>query len=234
MLELFPRGFEEVERDGGVELAAYTDAAGEERLWHVFGGAASAEVEDGWEERWRDVPPAGARRPALGRPAVGDAAERRARRRRRPRPRVRHRRAPDDAALPRAAAGARAGLAARRRLRLRRARDRRGAARLRAGARASTSRRRRSRRRARTPPRTASRSTPSLVDAREDAALRQPTSSSRTSRSPAVAALAAEDRRADVLVTSGYLDADEPRLPGYERVERRELDGWAADLHRTT
>jgi ribosomal protein L11 methyltransferase len=53
MLELFPAGFEEVERDGGVELAAYTDAQGEERLWHVFGGAQSTVVPDGWEDRWR-------------------------------------------------------------------------------------------------------------------------------------------------------------------------------------
>jgi len=53
MLELFPEGFEEQERDGGVELAAYTDAQGEERLWHVFGGATAVDVADGWEDRWR-------------------------------------------------------------------------------------------------------------------------------------------------------------------------------------
>jgi ribosomal protein L11 methyltransferase len=54
MLELFPEGFEEVDRpQGGTELAAYTDAAGEERLWHFFGGANAADVEDGWEDRWR-------------------------------------------------------------------------------------------------------------------------------------------------------------------------------------
>lgn len=54
MLELFPGGFEEVERPGGsVELAAYTDAQGEERLWHVFGGARAEDVADGWEDRWR-------------------------------------------------------------------------------------------------------------------------------------------------------------------------------------
>ena len=41
MIELFPEGFEEVERATGVELAAYTDAAGEERIWHVFSGAQS-------------------------------------------------------------------------------------------------------------------------------------------------------------------------------------------------
>jgi ribosomal protein L11 methyltransferase len=54
MLELFPGGFEEVDRTGGVELIAYTDAGGEERLWQAFGGARSTDVEDGWEERWRD------------------------------------------------------------------------------------------------------------------------------------------------------------------------------------
>lgn len=53
MIELFPEGFEEVERAEGVELAAYTDSAGEERVWHVFSGARGADVEDGWEERWR-------------------------------------------------------------------------------------------------------------------------------------------------------------------------------------
>jgi ribosomal protein L11 methyltransferase len=53
MIELFPEGFEEVDRDGGVELAAYTDSAGEERVWHVFSGAQSTQVDDGWEDRWR-------------------------------------------------------------------------------------------------------------------------------------------------------------------------------------
>jgi ribosomal protein L11 methyltransferase len=53
MLELFPQGFEELDGDGGVELVAYTDAGGEERLWKVFGGARGTDVEDGWEERWR-------------------------------------------------------------------------------------------------------------------------------------------------------------------------------------
>ena len=53
MIELFPEGFEEVESSGGVELAAYTDAAGEERVWHVFSGAQGSDVESGWEDRWR-------------------------------------------------------------------------------------------------------------------------------------------------------------------------------------
>jgi ribosomal protein L11 methyltransferase len=53
MLELFPEGFEEVDQTGGIELAAYTDAAGEERLWHFFGSARGDDVEAGWEDRWR-------------------------------------------------------------------------------------------------------------------------------------------------------------------------------------
>jgi ribosomal protein L11 methyltransferase len=53
MIELFPEGFEEVEQASGVELAAYTDAAGEERLWHFFGTGEGADVEAGWEDRWR-------------------------------------------------------------------------------------------------------------------------------------------------------------------------------------
>jgi ribosomal protein L11 methyltransferase len=54
MLELFPEGFEELDHEGSLELAAYTNAAGEERIWQAFGGAASTDVDSGWEERWRD------------------------------------------------------------------------------------------------------------------------------------------------------------------------------------
>ena len=53
MLELFPEGFEEGDGPDGVELAAYTDAAGEERLWKAFGGTSGVDVEAGWEDRWR-------------------------------------------------------------------------------------------------------------------------------------------------------------------------------------
>ena len=54
MLELFPEGFEEIGGDGGsLELAAYTNAAGEERIWQAFGGAASSDVEEDWQDRWR-------------------------------------------------------------------------------------------------------------------------------------------------------------------------------------
>jgi ribosomal protein L11 methyltransferase len=54
MLELFPEGFEEVGGGAeGVELAAYTNAAGEERIWQAFGGAATTDVEEDWQDRWR-------------------------------------------------------------------------------------------------------------------------------------------------------------------------------------
>ncbi len=54
MLELFPEGFEEIDGSGGaLELAAYTNAAGEERIWQAFGGAAASDVEDDWADRWR-------------------------------------------------------------------------------------------------------------------------------------------------------------------------------------
>ena len=54
MLELFPEGFEELDHPDGLELVAYTDAAGEERLWAAFGKVAGEEVAAGWEERWRE------------------------------------------------------------------------------------------------------------------------------------------------------------------------------------
>lgn len=53
MLELFPEGFEEVDSSQGVELVAYTDSGGEERLWHVFGGARGQDVAADWRDRWK-------------------------------------------------------------------------------------------------------------------------------------------------------------------------------------
>jgi ribosomal protein L11 methyltransferase len=52
MLELFPEGFEEAVGDL-VELAAYTDAGGEQRLRRAFGEIASAPVAEDWPDRWR-------------------------------------------------------------------------------------------------------------------------------------------------------------------------------------
>jgi ribosomal protein L11 methyltransferase len=54
MVELFPEGFEERDLPDGVELAAYTDAGGEERLWAAFGSVSAGEVAAGWQDRWRD------------------------------------------------------------------------------------------------------------------------------------------------------------------------------------
>jgi ribosomal protein L11 methyltransferase len=53
MLELFPEGFEEVDGADGVELIAYTDGRGEELIAHAFGGAHAADVVEDWEERWK-------------------------------------------------------------------------------------------------------------------------------------------------------------------------------------
>src|SRR5439155_16921179 len=53
MLELFPEGFEEVDHADGIELVAYTDSAGEERLWHAFGGARAEDVAADWRDRWK-------------------------------------------------------------------------------------------------------------------------------------------------------------------------------------
>jgi ribosomal protein L11 methyltransferase len=54
MLELFPQGFEEIEHPDGLELVAYTDDAGEERLWAAFGEVRADDVAGDWDERWRD------------------------------------------------------------------------------------------------------------------------------------------------------------------------------------
>jgi ribosomal protein L11 methyltransferase len=54
MLELFPEGFEEQERAGGIELTAYTDAEGAGRLREAFGAVESVAVADDWPDRWRE------------------------------------------------------------------------------------------------------------------------------------------------------------------------------------
>jgi ribosomal protein L11 methyltransferase len=54
MLALFPAGFEEVDRGSDVELAAYGDRADADELRARFGTVESAAVEPGWEDRWRD------------------------------------------------------------------------------------------------------------------------------------------------------------------------------------
>jgi len=54
MIELFPEGFEEVDHADGIELVAYTDAGGEERLWHTFGGVRKTEISGDWRDRWKE------------------------------------------------------------------------------------------------------------------------------------------------------------------------------------
>lgn len=54
MLELSPDGFEEREGPDTIELSAYADADGADRIGDAFGDATSAAVEPGWEDRWRD------------------------------------------------------------------------------------------------------------------------------------------------------------------------------------
>lgn len=53
MLELFPDGFEEVDRGGTVELAAYVGADGDLGLRAVFGEVLSEPIAGDWENRWR-------------------------------------------------------------------------------------------------------------------------------------------------------------------------------------
>jgi len=47
MIELFPEGFEEVDYDGDLELAAYAGPGAEERFWQVFGPGAARFASDG-------------------------------------------------------------------------------------------------------------------------------------------------------------------------------------------
>ena len=53
MLAVFPEGFEEADRGERLELAAYTDARGEERARAEFGDVVLSEVPSDWEERWK-------------------------------------------------------------------------------------------------------------------------------------------------------------------------------------
>ena len=53
MILLFPEGFEEVEQNGDLELAAYAGPGAEERFWQTFAAGTVADVEAGWEEAWK-------------------------------------------------------------------------------------------------------------------------------------------------------------------------------------
>lgn len=54
MLELVPEGFEEQERGEELELAAYTDAPGGARIARAFRTVSEDDVVGDWSERWRD------------------------------------------------------------------------------------------------------------------------------------------------------------------------------------
>ena len=54
LLELAPAGFEEVEHEDGLELVAYVDRSGEASFRATFPAATSTAVAEGWEGRWRD------------------------------------------------------------------------------------------------------------------------------------------------------------------------------------
>ena len=54
MVELFPGGFEERELDGGdLELAAYVESSEDERLWEALGPGRVDDVEPGWIDAWK-------------------------------------------------------------------------------------------------------------------------------------------------------------------------------------
>jgi ribosomal protein L11 methyltransferase len=228
MLDLFPAGFEEREDDGSVELIAYTSGDGEERMWQAFGAADSADVEAGWEDRWRSF-----HRPVVaGGLWIGPPWE-----------------TPDDGLPavtidPGRAFGTGAHPTTRLCLELLAARPPGSvldvgcgsgvlsiaAARLGHG------------------PVTAVDHDPVAIDvARENAAgngvdLEAIVLDASAGELPAadlvlaniapepVAALSGR-LRCGAAITSGYLVSDRPALAGFELAERRELDGWAADLH---
>ena len=54
MLGIFHEGFEEVDRGGVLELAAYADPDREERMRQRFGAVQVTELADDWQERWRE------------------------------------------------------------------------------------------------------------------------------------------------------------------------------------
>jgi ribosomal protein L11 methyltransferase len=229
MLELFPAGFEEVDGAGGsVELVAYTDAGGEERLWQAFGGAQGADVDEGWESRWRDF-----HRPVRVGPLwVGPPWET----------------PPPDATAvvidPGRAFGTGAHATTRLTLELLLALERGSvldvgcgsgvlsiAAALLGFA-----------------PVTAIDVEDAAVEATRvnaavngvavDARRVDATASALPSADVVLANIALDTVLAlaprldgDRIVTSGYLVRDEPQLPGYRRVDRRAAEGWAADLH---
>ena len=229
LLELAPEGFEERERGTELELAAYTDAYAGAHIARAFGAAQEDEVPPDWADRWRTF-----HRPVRAGPFwVGPSWEG----------------APDDAIpivvdpglafgtgahattrlclellaeLPRGSlvdAGCGSGV-------LSVAAAKLGYA-----------------------PVTAVDDDPFAVKATEENAARNGVDVRALRLDVTVDHVPAADagvanialpvveqlaRRLEVreLVASGYLEADTPRAPGWTHVERRAVDGWAADRFR--
>ena len=212
-----------------LELAAYTNAAGEERIWQAFGGAAASDVEEDWEDRWRQF-----HRPVRVGPLwIGPPWE-----------------APDEDATavvidPGRAFGTGGHPTTQLCLRAARARGSAGACSTSAAARACSRSRPRS---SASRPVRAFDFDPQAVEATErnaadngvsievgQADLREdelPEAELALANIAADAVVALGPRlRAARAITSGYLVSDEPELEGYRRERRVESGGWAADLH---
>jgi ribosomal protein L11 methyltransferase len=228
MVELFPEGFEELERQGGTELVAYTDASGEERLWQAFGAGRVEDVSGDWEHSWRRF-----HRPVrVGQLWIGPPWEE-----------------PEVGAIPVIVDPGRAfgtGAHPTTRLCLQLLGELEPASLLDVGcgsgvlsiAAAKLG----------FAPVVAVDVEEAAIDATranaeangvEIAAMRLDGTSGTLPRADVVVAnitlkttqAVAAGVDARLLVTSGYLQSDEPRLPHWRRVRRRRLDGWAADLN---
>jgi ribosomal protein L11 methyltransferase len=227
MLQLFPEGFEELERDRDLRLVAYTDAAGEARARAAFESVEADEAPEDWADAWRAFH-RGAR---VGRLWVGPPWEQ-----------------PPDDAVPVLIDPGRAfgtGSHASTRLCLEFLQVLPAGSLVDVGcgsgvlaiAAAKLG----------FAPVVAIDNDPAAIEATamnaraNGVAVELRVADALADRLPetdvAVANLAGEaipalPLRSALAVTSGYLEGDEVGLPAYERMERRLLEGWAADLFR--
>jgi ribosomal protein L11 methyltransferase len=229
MLELFPEGFEEAERSETTELAVYTDSVGATRLWREFGEYSWSEIPEDWQHRWREF-----HKPArIGRLWIGPPWEK----------------IPDDAVAvvidPGRAFGTGAHPTTRLCLELLQQLASEGTSLLDVGtgsgvlAIAAV-------KLGYSPVVAVDHDNITVETAIENAkvngvdidvrlveALEEPLPAADVAIANVSATIAealAPRLRVGRLVVSGYFDTESPALPGYDLVERRTLDGWAADL----